>query len=112
MSSNNFIAQPPVESVPFEQLRSIVESEFQVEDGFVEYGVPTFYIKRQIDSKKAFLRLVERLDSLGFVPILRRREKKTVLQAMRKPPTKPSRTITNVVLFFATVGTVLLAGYL
>jgi len=55
---------------------------------------------------------VDRLDPLGFVPILRRREKETVLQAMRKPPTKPSRTITNVVLFFATVGTVLLAGYL
>ncbi|MFQ5758254.1 MAG: site-2 protease family protein [Candidatus Bathyarchaeia archaeon] len=111
MSSNNFIAQPHAESVPFEQLRSIVESEFQVEDSFVEYGVPTFHIKLQEDSKKAFLRLVERLEPMGFVPVLRRREEKIVLQAMRKPPTKPSRKIINIVLFFATLATVFLAGY-
>lgn len=110
-SSNIFFSQPHAESVSFEQLRNIVESEFQVEEDFVEYGVPTFYIMQREDSKRAFLRLVERLDPLGFVPVLRRREEKTVLQAMRKPPTKPSRKTINIVLFFATLATVLFAGY-
>ncbi len=110
-SSNAPSVESPAESVPFEQLRSIVESELQVEDGFVEYGVPTFYIKQQEDSKKAFLRLVEHLEPIGFVPVLRRREEKIVLQAMRKPPTKPSRKIINIVLLFATLATVFFAGY-
>jgi len=112
MASNSFLTEPDAEIVPFEQLRSIVESQFQVEDGFVEYGVPTFHIRAQEDSKRAFLRLVDRLDPLGFVPILRREKEKIVLKAMRKPATKPSRTIINVVLLLATLGTVLLAGYL
>ncbi len=111
-SSNDSLAEPPAESVPFEQLRSTVESNFQVEEGFIEYGVPTFHVKLQEDSKRAFLTLVESLDPLGFVPVLRRREGKIVLQTMRKPTTKPSRKMINVVLFFATLGTVLLAGYL
>jgi len=112
MSSNSFITEPDVEIVPFEQLRSMVESEFQVEDGFVEYGVPTFYIRAQEDSKRAFLRLVDRLDPLGFVPVLRREEEKIVLKAMRKPATKPSRKTINMVLLFATLATVFFAGYL
>ena len=76
MASNSFLTAPDAGIVPFEQLRSIVESEFQVEDGFVEYGVPTFHIRAQEDSKRAFLRLVDRLDPLGFVPVLRREEEK------------------------------------
>ena len=111
-SSNASFAEPHAETVPFEQLRSIVESEFQVEESFMEYGIPTFHIKRQEDPKRAFLRLADRLDPLGFVPVLRRKEEKVVLRAMRKQPTKPSRRIINVALFFATLGTVLLAGYL
>jgi hypothetical protein len=112
MSSNSFLTEPDAEIVPFEQLRSIVEAEFQVEDGFVEYGVPTFHIRAQEDSKRAFLRLVDRLDPLGFVPILRREKEKIVLKAMRKPATKPSRKTINMVLFFATLASVFLAGYL
>jgi len=112
MASNSFLTAPDAEIVPFEQLRSIVESEFQVEDGFVEYGVPTFHVRAQEDSKRAFLRLVDRVDPLGFVPILRREKGKIVLKAMRKPATKPSRKTINVVLFFATLATVFLAGYM
>ena len=112
MASNSFLTAPHAEIVPFEQLRSIVESEFQVEDGFVEYGVPTFHIRAQEDSKRAFLRLVDRLSSLGFVPILRREKENIVLKAMRKPATKPSRKTINMVLFVATLATVFFAGYL
>jgi len=112
MSSEDLTAQSTAESVPFEQLRSMVESEFPVEDSFVEYGVPTFYTARQAGSKEAFLRLLNRLEPIGFVPVLRRRDKKAVLQVMPKPPTKPSRQLINIALLFATLATVLFAGYL
>ena len=111
MSSEDLTAQSTGEGVPFEQLRSMVESEFPVEDSFVEYGVPTFYTARQAGSKKAFLRLLNRLEPIGFVPVLRRRDEKTVLQVMPKPPTKPSRQLINIALLFATLATVFFAGY-
>jgi len=89
----------------------MVESEFDVEDGFVDHGVPTFYVRMREDSKEAFLRLVERLRNMGFVPVLRKREEKPVLRVISKPPVKPSRRNINLVLFLATMTTMLLAGY-
>jgi len=90
----------------------MVESEFDVEDGFMEYGIPTFYVRLREDSKQAFLRLVKSLDTLELAPLLRRKDEKVVLQIVRKPPVKPSRKIINIGLFFATLGTVFLSGYL
>ncbi|UCC33768.1 MAG: site-2 protease family protein [Candidatus Bathyarchaeota archaeon] len=112
MSSNDSSAPQPAESVPFEELRNIVESEFHVEESFVEYGAPTFYIRLQEDSKEAFLRLMGRLQPVGLVPVLRRRDAKIFLQVGPKPPTKSSRKLINIALFFATLATVLFAGYL
>ena len=89
-----------------------MESEFDVEDGFMEYGIPTFYVRLREDSKQAFLRLVKSLDAIELVPLLRRKKEKVVLQIVRKPPVKPSRKIINIGLFFATLGTVFLSGYL
>jgi hypothetical protein len=111
-SSEDFLAEPHAGTVPFEELRTIVESEFQVEESFIEYGVPTFHIRQQRDSKRAFLRLVDHLEPQGFVPVLRRKGERIILRIMSKPATKPSRKIKNVILLFATLGTVLLAGYL
>ncbi len=95
----------------FEQIRSIVEPEFDVEDSFVEHGVPTFYVRLRENSKEAFLRLAQRMESLGLIPVLRRREEKVVLRAVPKPSTKPSRKILNIALLIATLGTVFLSGY-
>jgi membrane-associated protease RseP (regulator of RpoE activity) len=58
------------------------------------------------------LRLVKSLDAIELVPLLRRKKEKVVLQVVRKPPVKPSRKIINIGLFFATLGTVFLSGYL
>ncbi len=110
-SSNDSSTQPSDEVTQFEQLRTTVEQEFEVEDSFVEYNIPTFNVKLRQDSKTAFLRLIKRLDPLDFIPVMRKRNSKTVLQVTQKPPTKPSRPITNIALFFATLGTVLIAGY-
>ena len=88
----------------------MVESEFDVEEGFVEHDIPTFYVKLREDSKEAFLRLTNRMNSVRLIPVLRRREEKVVLQAMPKPPTRPSRSGINVALLLVTIGTVLFAG--
>lgn len=77
----------------------------------MEYGIPTFFVKLRPNSKTAFLSLLKRLDPLDFIPVLRKREEKPVLQVIPKPPVRPSRTIINIVLFFATLCTVLIAGY-
>jgi hypothetical protein len=111
VSSTGPSFEPFVEVTQFDQLRDAVESEFDVEDGLMEYGIPTFYVRLRQDSKQAFLRLVKRLDATDFVPILRKKEEKVVLQVVRKPPVKPSRNIINIALFFATLGTVFLSGY-
>jgi len=97
--------------VEFQQIRKIVESEFTVEEGLIEYNVPTFYVGLSQDSKKAFLRLVKRLDAFGVVPVLRDKEERVVLQIVPKPLVKSSRKIINWVLFLATVGTTLTTGY-
>jgi hypothetical protein len=111
ISPNDFSTQPLDEVTRFEQFRATVEQEFEVEDSFVEYSIPTFHVKLRQDSKTAFLRLIKRLEPVGFVPVLRKRNGKTVLQVTQKPVMKPSRPVINVVLFFATLGTVLIAGY-
>jgi len=97
--------------IQFEQIRSAVELEFEVEESLIEYGIPTFYPKLKQDSKNAFLRLIKRLEPLGFVPILKKKENKIVLQVAPKPPVKPSKPEINIALFLATLGTTLIAGY-
>jgi len=108
-SSNDYSAEPDL-IAKFEQIRIMVESEFDVEEGFVEHGIPTFYVKLREDSKEAFLRLTRRINPLGLIPVLRRREEKVVLQAIPKPPTRPSRKVINLALLLTTIGTVLFAG--
>ena len=112
VSPNDHFIEPSDAYAQFEQLRIMVEAEFDVEESLIEHGIPTFYVRLRDDSKEAFLRLTKHAESLGFIPLLRRREEKVVLQAVPKPSTKPSRNTTIVVLFLATLGTVFLSGYL
>jgi hypothetical protein len=109
---NDHAAEPSAAFAQFEQLRVMVEAEFNVEESLIEHDIPTFYVRLREDSKEAFLRLTKRMESLGVIPLLRRKEEKVVLRAIPKPLTKPSRNTTNVVLFLATLGTVFLSGYL
>jgi hypothetical protein len=109
-SSDDYVVDP-VGVPPFEQVQVIVESEFDVEESFVDHNVPTFHVRYREDSKEAFPRLMKRLESLELIPILRQKEEKVVLQIIAKPPTKPSQNIVNIALFFATLGTVFISGY-
>ena len=95
-----------------ERLRSMVESEFTVEESFLQHGVPTFHVKLGLNSRDAFLRLFKRVDALNYVPVLRKRENNFVLRIIAKPMVKPDRYITNVGLFLATVATTFITGYM
>jgi membrane-associated protease RseP (regulator of RpoE activity) len=110
-SSDEYSVNPTGTS-PFEEVQAMVKAEFDVEESFVDHGVPTFYVRLREDSKEAFLRLMKHLESLELLPILRQKKGKVVLQISGKPPVQPSRNIINIALFFATLGTVLVSGYL
>jgi membrane-associated protease RseP (regulator of RpoE activity) len=104
--------EPIQDGSTFGQVNKIVAEEFNTEEGFLDHGISTFYIKMTPESKNAFLKLMKRLDSIGFIPYLREENKKYVLRIFRKPPVKPSRISINLLLLIATVGTTLLTGYL
>jgi len=95
----------------FEQVRVLVADEFSIKEGFLDHNIPTFYVTLAPESKNAFLRLMKRLDTIGFIPVLREEEGKYVLRVVNKPPVKSSRISINLLLFLATIGTTLLAGY-
>jgi membrane-associated protease RseP (regulator of RpoE activity) len=94
-----------------EQMNNLVNSEFVVEEHFIEHGTPIFQIRKTDNLKHQFLRLIQKLESPGFVPILREEHGKTVIRIVKKPTVKPSRSIINILLFLATIGTTLLTGY-
>jgi membrane-associated protease RseP (regulator of RpoE activity) len=110
-SSDDYFADP-VGMPPFEQVQAMVKAEFDVEESFVDHNIPTFHVRYREESKEAFLRLMEHLEPLQLIPILRKKDETVVLRVMAKPPIKPNRNIINLVLFFATLGTVFLSGYI
>jgi len=104
--------QPAAETMQYEQIHKMVEAEFIIEEAFIEYNTPTFYVTPKPNLKQAFLRLYSQLDPMQLVPILRKREKRVMLQVIAKPPVKPSRPLINIALLLATVVTTLISGYL
>jgi len=105
-------AQQPAETVQYAWVHQAVAAEFTIEEGFIEYNTPTFYVTPQQNLKQAFMRLYSQLDSLKLVPVLKKRENRLMLQVVPKPPVKPSKPLINIVLLIATIGTTLITGYL
>ncbi len=110
-SSDDYTSESTIMS-SFEKIQNMVELEFDVEESFVEHDVPTFYVNYRDNSKQAFLRLFQNLESLNLLPFLRKEDKKFVLRVLPKPNVKPSKNTINIVLFLATLGTVFISGYL
>ena len=88
-SSDDYIADT-INVLPFEKIQGRVETEFDVKESFVDHNVPTFYVNYKEDSKEAFLRLMQSLESLELLPFLRKKGEKNVLQVLPKPATKPT----------------------
>ncbi|HER54574.1 MAG TPA: site-2 protease family protein, partial [Candidatus Bathyarchaeota archaeon] len=96
----------------FEEIQGTVRSEFDVTESYVQHGVPTFHVNYKDDSKQAFLKLMKSLEAMKLLPILRENNGTYVLQVLAKPPTQPNKNTVNIALFFATLGTVFVSGYL
>jgi membrane-associated protease RseP (regulator of RpoE activity) len=103
---------PPTLNVPYEQIQQMVASEFTIEEGFIEYNTPTFYVTQQPALKQAFMRLYRQFDSKQLIPILRKRGDRIMLQVVSKPPTKPGNPLINIILLIATIGTTFYTGYI
>jgi membrane-associated protease RseP (regulator of RpoE activity) len=89
----------------------VEDSGFIIEEGLLEYNIPKFYVTLKPETKQVFLRLYQQLNKIGMVPLFRRMENRVTLQIIRKPPTKPSRLIINIVLLLITIGTLFVTGY-
>ncbi|UCG36437.1 MAG: site-2 protease family protein [Candidatus Bathyarchaeota archaeon] len=96
----------------FDEIQALVASEFDVEEGLIEYNLPTFHLRLKNDSKQAFVKLASRLAAIGFTPLLKNVDGKVVLKVTPKPRTKPSRPMINVVLLLVTIVTVFITGYM
>lgn len=110
-SSDNFIDES-IKVPSFEKVQKLVETEFEIEESFVDHNIPTFHIKYRQNSKEAFLRVIQSLEAMESLPLLRHEGKKVVLQVLPKPEIKPNKNLVNIALFFATLGTVFVSGYL
>lgn len=96
----------------FERLTAMVSAEFQIEEALLEHNIPTYYLKQPQETKQAFLNLLKELNPMNLIVILRKVDGKIVLKVLPKPPVKPSNILTNWVLFFATLATTFVTGYL
>ncbi|MFA5364342.1 MAG: site-2 protease family protein [Candidatus Bathyarchaeia archaeon] len=109
-SSDDFTE--PTVTPRFDEIQTMVTTEFEVTESFLYHGTPTFYINYKPESKQAFLRLLSQLDKQDLVATLKHEDTKVVLQILAKPPVKPSNKMINIALLFATLGTVFVSGYM
>ncbi|RLI43382.1 site-2 protease family protein [Candidatus Bathyarchaeota archaeon] len=112
MSETDQNSQQPLQQTDFEEITTLVYAEFQVEEALMEHNIPTYYLKQPQETKQPFLRLLKNLEKIGFIAFLRRKNGRVVLRVTPKPPTKPSNILINWLLFFATIGTTFLTGYM
>jgi len=105
-------SQPTPQAMQYQQIHDLVQTEFTIEEGFLEHDIPTFYVSLQPNSKQAFLRLYGQLDPMGLAPFFRKRDNRYVLQIVPKPSMKTSRKTINIALFLATLGTLFVTGYM
>lgn len=100
-----------IDPVQYERAHKLVAAEFTVEEGYIEYGTPTFYVTCGKNIKRAFLRVYSQLDSIGLIPVLRKRDGRIVMQLLPKPRVKPNKPWVNMALLSVTVVTTLITGY-
>jgi hypothetical protein len=96
----------------FAAVRAAVEQFFSVQELWFPDGRPAFTINPGPADKKRFLRLRWALAGFGVLPLMRRRDDRTIIMLVPKP--SPSRTpwYLPVGLFAATLLTTFVAGFL
>jgi Zn-dependent protease len=105
-------ALTPYVGPSLETVRSIIASQFQVKDAFLDpYGVPTILVSAE-PTKKKFRNIVEQLRPHALLGAIRESADNTLtIKVFQKPPTRPSRRKINLWMFLLTVATLMYAGY-
>ena len=94
-----------------ESIKTIVATEFQVRDAFLDpYGIPTVQVSPE-PAKDKFQQLLSQLLPQGLIAAIRSMPEGLTIKVFQKPKVKPSRQTINLGLFLATVATVFIAGY-
>ncbi|MDI6690917.1 MAG: site-2 protease family protein [Candidatus Bathyarchaeota archaeon] len=96
----------------FEEITKLVSTEFQIEEALIEHNIPTYYLKQPQETKQPFLKLLKTLKPLNLLAILRRVDGRIVLKVIPKPHAKPINIMVNWILFFATIATTFVTGYM
>lgn len=105
-------AEVPFLQTDFERITTLVSTEFQLEEALLEHNIPTYYLKKPQETKQAFLKLLKNLETMNLTAILRRPDGRIVLKIIPQPPTKRSNILINWLLFFATIVTTFITGYM
>ncbi len=103
---------PFVQQNDFENITQMVHAEFQVEEALMEHNIPTYYLKQPQETKQPFLKLLKTLEKVNMLALLRKADRRLVLRIIPKPSVKPSNILVNWVLFFATIVTTFVTGYM
>lgn len=93
-------------------LRRLVEAHFLVQEVSLDGGYPGFAVLPTPDLRERFLRLRAQVDPMNLLPVLRRRDRRTVVAFVPRPPRSAWRWQVNLGLLLVTVVTTFLAGYL
>lgn len=94
-----------------DELRRLVASEFPVTEVVTDGGLPAFAVLPGPDTKARFLRLRAKVEPLGYLPLLRRRNGREVIALVARPPLGGWRWPVNLALGLATLATTFVAGY-
>ncbi|HMK54950.1 MAG TPA: site-2 protease family protein, partial [Methanobacteriaceae archaeon] len=88
----------------------IIGKYFPILEFTQENGVSYFVVGNY--SSESFSELVTELDKIGYLPFINPHGENYQIKLAQKPETTKSRIHFNVLLFIATIGTTLFAGYL
>src|SRR5437773_8760854 len=101
----------PYTGPSLETVKSIVASQFQVKDAFLDpYGIPTILVSAE-PTREKFRNVVEQLRTQNLLGAIRATGDTLTIKVFQKPQIRPSRRTINLGLFLATVVTVTVAGY-
>jgi Zn-dependent protease len=93
------------------ELRRIVQLRFNVTDAYVDqYGIPSF-LADKAPVKEKFKGLVDDLRPLQLSASVRFRSDRLLIRVFQRIVARPSNPLINVLLMFATIGTILFASY-
>jgi Zn-dependent protease len=93
------------------ELRRIVQLRFNVTDAFIDqYGIPNFRVDREA-VKERFKALIGDLRPLQLSASIRSDSDKLLIRIFQRIQPRRSNPLVNVLLMFATIGTILFASY-